>query len=186
MDVLNSIRQLEAPNKTKLLGIVSDFKSSYEEIIQNRDKFGNHANSEYMKNGPLRECKTFHLAGDINPENFIPRDVKIEWPATSELVQRLRTLVDITNSRKFGRLYLTILEPGKRIYTHADHNSDYWNNIDRYQFYYTGNNDIQQIINKELFPVGPGYFYHFDHSKYHRYLNNSNIDMVLLVFDLFR
>lgn len=43
---------------------------------------------------------------------------------------------------------------------------------------------MTQIIDGNVFPVAPGYLYLFDHTQIHEYHNNSNEDLMLMVFDL--
>lgn len=164
------------PNYTKLLHTISEFANSYAELLGHRSFFGVHADHKvYMESGPLRECKTAHILKNGLISNF---------PNTTLLLNMLTQLVDISHTRRLSRAYITILEPGKQIYPHCDTDGEYWSTIDRYQFYFTGDSDMVQIINNTVFPIAPGYLYHFDHTQIHEYHNNSKQDLMLMVFDL--
>lgn len=193
-NLLNNINM----NKTRLLSeIHKDYwKDSLQEIIKNRDYFGDHSvYLQYMLKGPLRECRTIHLNGNKNPGE-IERSgtgdrqllLKQEFFKTQYFIQHLKEIIDPDNIRAYGRSYITILEPGKKIYRHSDRSTktNYWDMIDRYQFYYSADEHVMQEIGGELFPPRPGYLFLFDHQCEHYYENNGSADMVLLVFDLLK
>jgi aspartyl/asparaginyl beta-hydroxylase (cupin superfamily) len=167
---------VDSKNLTKLLDIlpIETFSKSLIEIIDNKELFTPHVNSDvYLKSGPLRECKSI----------FLKKDLKI-LPQTIALFLCLKKLVD--NGMPVRKAYVTIVKPGGKIYEHCDNDSYYWSIVDRYQFYLTGNADCIQIIKKEKFKIAPGYFYFFDHKQIHYYENNSNEDLILMVFDIQR
>lgn len=169
------------PNTTQLIQTIDSFTDSYNELLVNSSAFGLHSkNKMYIESGPLRECKTvyildnqFNTTADVNKFN-----------ETFLLLNRLKNVVDPSNKRLLVRSYVTILEPKKQIYSHCDTDGPYWNTIDRYQFYYTGNDNMTQLIDDTLFPIAPGYLYQFDHRQIHAYTNNSNQNLMLMVFDL--
>jgi hypothetical protein len=169
-------------NTTKLLEVVTGYEDSYNEIIDNKNSFTLHSyNSVYVKSGPLRECLTAHLINDSKTQLEIDKN---KFAKTFLLLDKLKKMVNEKNDKVLTRAYVTCLPSGKKIYAHADTKGSYWNNINRYQFYYTGNDEIEQIINDTLFPVKPGYFYYFDHNQIHSYHNNSLEDLILIVFDV--
>jgi hypothetical protein len=169
-------------NLTQMLHVVPDFDKSYNELIKNKDNFKLHSYNEiYVKSGPLRECKSAHLINDQKNNLIVDLDTYVE---TFILLDRLKKIIN--KDGIVSRAYVTILSPGKKIYPHCDTHGGYWSNINRYQFYYTGNNDIHQIICNTLFPVAPGYLYHFDHRQIHEYHNNSSEDLILMVFDILK
>ena len=129
----------------------------------------------------MRECKSAHLINDQKNNLIVDSDTYVE---TFILLDRLKKIIN--KDGIVSRAYVTILSPGKKIYPHCDTHGGYWSNINRYQFYYTGNNDIHQIICNTLFPVAPGYLYHFDHRQIHEYHNNSSEDLILMVFDILK
>jgi hypothetical protein len=170
---------VESTNLTTLLDTIVDFNDSYEELLITKDFFEPHSlDNRYIQSGPLRECKSLHL---INTHH---RADSNKFNHTFTLLERLSRLVDPTDSKIITRAYVTVLGPNMKIYAHSDTNGEYWNTINRYQFYYTGCDKIIQIINNQIFPVGPGYFYYFDHKQIHEYYNNSDEDLILMVFDL--
>ena len=173
----------ECANTTKLLDVVSIdiFSKSLHEIIDNIDMFGNHSNKPlYLADGPLRECKSIFIKeGIYQPTNSLLID---KFNATVRLLEILKNRVNF--DAIITRVYVTILPPGKIIYSHCDASGNYFSTIDRYQFYFTGNKDCVQIIKDNQFSVGPGYFYFFDHRQIHEYKNNSDQDLILMVFDL--
>ena len=167
-------------NLTKLIGTIDNFADSYNELTKNRNNFTSHSfNKIYIQSGPLRECKTIHLVHDQKNNQL-----EIDYQDTFKFLKRLKQLIDIDGSRVLTKAYVTILESNKTIYPHSDTDGQYWEELPRYQFYYTGNRDVIQIINDSVFPVGPGYLYLFDHRQIHEYHNNSKEDLMLLVFDL--
>ena len=169
-------------NMTKLLEVVTGYEDSYNEILDNKNSFTLHSyNMEYIKTGPLRECKSMHLVNDSKSQLEVN---KTKFTKTFLLLDQLKDIVDPTNSGKLTRAYVTCLSPGKQIYAHSDTNGSYWNTINRYQFYYTGNDEMEQIINDTVFPVKPGYLYYFDHTHIHEYHNNSSENLFLMVFDV--
>lgn len=166
---------VESKNLTELLDIlpIETFSKSLTEIINNKDLFKPHVSSDvYLKSGPLRECNSIFL-----------KDLKI-LPQTFELYLFLKQLID--NGLPASKAYVTILKPGGKIYEHCDTDGHYWNTINRYQFYLTGNSDCIQLIKEEEFKIAPGYFYFFDHKQIHYYENNSNEDLILMVLDIQR
>ena len=170
-------------NTTELLCTLDSITDSYTELLNNKNLFGPHSmNETYIKSGPLRECTTLHLIPDRNNRSIND----IEFSATSVLINRLKNKIDPVNDRTITRAYVTIVPPGKNIYSHSDTDGAYWGTINRYQLYYTGDENMVQLINDTLFPVAPGYLYYFDHRQIHEYKNNSNQDLVLMVFDLLK
>ena len=170
------------PNITTLLETVEGYENSYNEILKNKNIFTAHLyNTVYIKTGPLRECISLHLIR--NTKSLIKSD-KDKFVETFLLLDRLKKIIDPTDSKIITRAYLTCLSTKKQIYEHSDTDDPYWDTINRYQFYYTGNDEMIQIINDTIFPVRPGYLYHFDHRQIHKYHNNSSQDLVLMVFDL--
>ena len=178
------------PNTTTLLDSSLNFKDSYDEIVANKKMFGNHANNAaYLEVGPLRECKTAHLYKDSSLKKWahIFKDgPDSKFPKTHLLLQALIASLNSNRDRALFRAYVTIVEPGQQIYAHCDTDGPVWNTLDRYQFYFTGDSDMIQIINGTLFPIGPGYLYYFDHRQIHEYHNHSKQDLILMVFDLQR
>lgn len=178
-------------NKTQIISIENDFTASLEELKFNKNKFFTHSDNEsYKESGPLRECLTLHLAGDIDPKNLCPSSnnenkLRDDFQQTISLLTRLREKVDPLLIRNIGRVYVTIIPQDKKIYSHSDYEGEYWNQIERFQFYYTGNMDVYKRVGEKRFQVMPGYFYFFDHKKIHRYANKSENEIYLLVFDLF-
>ena len=169
-------------NMTTLLETVLGYEDSYNEILGNKNSFTLHSyNSVYIQSGPLRECITAHLINDSKKKLEVKQD---NFVKTFLLLDKLKNLVDAKNDKILTRAYVTCLPSGKQIYAHADTNGHYWNTINRYQFYYTGNDEIKQIINDTLFPVKSGYLYYFDHNQIHSYHNNSSEDLFLMVFDV--
>jgi hypothetical protein len=169
------------PNRTKLLDVVENYKDSYDEIINNKNRFSLHSyNPVYIQSGPLRECVTVHLINDSKTQIEIDKN---KFAKTFLFLDNLKHIVDKTN-KKITRAYVTCLESGKQIYAHSDTKGSYWDTINRYQFYYTGNDDMEQIINDTLFLIRPGYLYYFDHKQIHSYHNNSSQDLFLMVFDV--
>jgi hypothetical protein len=170
------------PNITKLLEVVTGYEDSYNEIIDNKNSFTLHSYDQaYIHSGPLRECVTAYL---INPNRPHCQVDNIKFAKTFQLLYKLKEIVDQTNNKILTRAYVTCLTPGKQIYAHSDTNGSYWNFIDRYQFFYTGNDEMIQLVNNTLFPMKPGYLYHFDHHQIHSYQNNSSEDLFLMVFDI--
>lgn len=180
-------------NETRLLNIFDNYESSYLEIIKNKHKFGSHFNDEhYINHGPLRDCKSVFLTENIKPKFLgdqqninINKDVAMVFPETLKLYFSLISFLKKENNHR-ARAYVTILPSGKIILPHSDTGAAYFSKIERYQFYYNGNENIKQIINKELFPVKAGYFYFFDHQQMHEYHNSSDDDLILMVFDLYK
>lgn len=173
---------IEHDNLTKLIEVLpSDiFVDSLSEIKNNKNLFHPHSlNKLYLESGPLRECISVYLTSRQNQP-----DLTDNFKKTIKLLMILKN--KISKNSKVSRSYVTILQPGKKIYEHCDAGSGYFNSIDRYQFYLTGNSDINQIIKDTSFPALPGYFYFFDHQQVHRYENTSNEDLILMVFDLIR
>ena len=171
----------EIENITTLLKKLDayEFANAWLDVINNKDFFKEHStNKIYAESGPLRECSTVYLLNDYKNTSLVFDKFK----NAINLLYRLRD--NINAERELKRAYITILAPGKKIYSHCDTANDYFNSIDRYQFYFSGDSDMIQSINDTLFPVGPGFFYHFDHRQKHYYENNSNKELVLMVFDL--
>jgi len=169
----------QCDNTTALLYKLDSITDSYTELLNNKNLFGPHSmNEKYIKSGPLRECITLHLL-----PTFVNKD---EFTETFSLINRLKNKIDPINARTITRAYVTTVPPGKQIYSHSDTDGAYWGTINRYQLYYTGDENMVQLINDTLFPVAPGYLYYFDHRQIHEYKNNSNQDLVLMVFDLLK
>lgn len=167
----------ECPNITRLIKILpsEQYSDSLKEIEHNIDLFGNHSqNPIYISSGPLRECQSVFF----NKRN----NVYFKFTKTIDLLKNLKNSLDF--DAVISRAYVTILPPSKKIYAHADTDGSYFSKIDRYQFYFTGNNDTIQIINNTQFDVAPGYFYYFDHRQIHEYINNSDEKLILMVFDV--
>ena len=166
-------------NTTKLLQTVDCFTDSYNELLSNIDSFGPHSkNKIYSQSGPLRECNTVYILDN----QFNTAADKTKFAETLLLLDRLKNAVD--PSRLLVRAYVTILQPTRQIYSHCDTDGPYWGTINRYQFYYTGDNDMTQLIDNTIYPVSPGYLYEFDHRQIHEYANNSTQNLMLMVFDL--
>lgn len=169
-------------NTTKLLEVVAGYEDSYNEIIDNKNIFTLHSyNQVYVQSGPLRECITAHLVNDAKSQLEVDKN---KFLKTFLLLNKLKQIVDQKNNKTLTRAYVTCLSPGKQIYAHADTHGSYWNTINRYQFYYTGNDKMIQLIGDTLYPIKPGYLYHFDHQQIHSYHNNSLEDLLLIVFDI--
>jgi hypothetical protein len=185
-------------NRTRLLTTIDSlkFNNSLNELLANDQLFKSHyrLGSRPYYTGPLRECRTCYIAVDDSlrdklkliqdPILFFQLDSNLK--ETEKFINSIKRYIDPTSSKTLGRAYITMLPPGKKIYKHDDNDesSPYWNKIDRYQFYYTGSTDVVQTIGNINFPALPGYLYLFDHKKEHEYENNSNENLILLVFDL--
>jgi len=180
----------EQPNKTYLIDQITSYSESLNELENSKDLFQFHVKDvRYLKSGPLRQCRTIHLStGDkkLSPDENKLLEMNKKLPKTCEFLSTLKLKVDPLNMRKIGRSYVTILKPGGRIFPHSDTYQEYWNEVDRFQFYYTGHIDVDQIIGKQKFEIQAGFFYFFDHKQIHEYHNRSEIDVYLLVFDLFK
>ena len=173
---------LGKPNMTKLLETITGYEDSYNEILDNKISFTLHSyNSVYIQSGPLRECITVHLINDSKKELEVNKN---NFAKTFLLLDKLKNLIDNNDDKILTRAYVTCLAPEKQIYAHSDTNGSYWNSIDRYQFFYTGNDKMIQLINNTVFPMKPGYLYHFDHHQIHSYQNDSLEDLFLIVFDI--
>ena len=169
-------------NMTKLLEVVVGYEDSYNEIFDNKNSFTLHSYDQvYIHSGPLRECITAYL---INPNKPHCQVDNIKFAKTFLLLDKLKQIVDQTNNKILTRAYVTCLSQRKQIYAHSDTNGSYWNSIDRYQFFYTGNDKMIQLVNNTVFPMKPGYLYHFDHHQIHSYQNDSLEDLYLIVFDI--
>lgn len=182
----------QVKNETRLISVLNHYDLSFKELKQSFYMFGPHSQKEnYKKSGPLRECITIHLGDNLSPKQLLsniehPSNKEYKLPETIKFLNSLKTILDVNNERKIGRSYVTILQPGKRIYPHSDTDGEYWSKIERFQFYYSGNSNVSQIIGGSTFEISPGYFYFFDHRQIHEYYNNSSEDVYLLVFDLFK
>jgi len=174
------------PNTTLLLETITGYENSYNELLTNKNHFTPHSyayNSSYIQSGPLRECISAHL---INEDERIIEVDKNKFANTFLLLDKLYKTIEPTTNKILKKAYVTCIQPNKQIYPHSDTFGLYFSTITRYQFYYTGNDNIKQIINDELFPVRPGYLYRFDHSQVHSYHNNSPDDLFLMVFDILK
>jgi hypothetical protein len=170
-------------NITTLLRTIIDFSDSFTEIIDNKSYFSHHINTpDYMQDGPLRECLTAHLVHD----QHAIINIGTKFSKTLLLLDELTKIIEPNSNKIVTKAYVTCLPPKKRIYLHSDTHVSYWNNINRYQFYYTGDNKMIQTIDNTVFSIRPGYFYHFDHRQLHSYKNNSSDDLILMVFDLLK
>ena len=190
-------------NTTKLLDNVSEFNASHQELVSNPSLFERPSEDEfYIKNGPLRECRSAHMIASKQ----VARDKSPSWlqnalvdkrtgsfhhnnnhlSQTYLLLNHLKHIIDPTNQRLVTHAYATYLSPGKQIYPHSDTIGDYWPRINRYQFYYTGNSKVRQVINDTVFPVSPGDLYHFDFRQIHHYVNESSENLLIMIFDLLK
>lgn len=181
------------PNKTILLDKLDNFHSSLEEIILLKKDFYPHVNNEnYLKFGPLKDCKSMFITTDIQPNKTLGKNfifeinpfVKERMPYTLKLYENIFEKLNLTNNKK-GRSYITILPSKKNILLHSDTSVNYFKQIHRYQFYYTGNTDMLKLVGDIQYPIEEGMLYFFDHLQKHEYKNNSNIDLVLMVFDVY-
>lgn len=173
---------VKSVNKTRLLNIIDQFDESYNELLNNKNRFTLHSlNKTYIQSGPLRECRTVHL---INSQQQDLITSKLNFSHTFKLLEQLKGILDINDTKELSRAYVTLLAPNRNIYAHCDTDGKYWSEITRYQFYYTGSAGMTQIIDGKVFPVAPGYLYLFDHTQIHEYNNSSNEDLMLMVFDL--
>jgi len=177
-------------NLTRLIHNLIGFDDSYRELIDNSDKFDLHCGSKtptaprslvYAQTGPLRECRTIYLANNMERSELVDKSV---FPKTFLFLNKLKQLIEAENPRRLTRAYVTNLGPGKQIYPHNDTVAPYFDNIERYQFYYTGTDEVLQIVGDTLFPVKPGDLYYLDHKQIHSYHNKSSLDLMLMVFDL--
>jgi hypothetical protein len=169
---------------------LTGFEDSYTELIHNHHEFDLHCGAQtplapralaYLQTGPLRECVTLYLVDNSQNEKLVDAT---QFSKTFALLHDLKSHVEAGNTRRLTKAYVTKLGAGKQIYPHSDTAAPYFNNIERYQFYYTGTSEVSQIIDNTLFPVKPGDLYYFDHRQIHSYHNNSSIDLILMVFDL--
>jgi hypothetical protein len=168
-----------SPSIQTLVSVVSDFSGSYEELLSNLDLFKPHTKGkEYSEYGPLRECISVFLK-IREGTTFLSKNI---LPETLKLIQRLQ--YEFLSDGDTCWEYVTILPPGKEIYLHSDTDGNYWDTINRYQFYYTGNDNVIQNVGNINYPAHPGYFYRLDHRQLHSYKNNSTEPLMILIFDI--
>jgi len=191
-------------NTTKLLHNVSGFSASHQELISNPSLFERPSENEfYIRYGPLRECRSAHMiasekvAQDKSPSwlqnalvdkrtGSFHHNHNNQLSQTNLLLNLLKHIIDPTNQRLVTHAYVACLPPGRQIYPHSDTTGDYWPRINRYQFYYTGNSKVRQVINDTVFPVSPGDLYHFDFRQIHHYVNDSSENLLIMIFDLLK
>ena len=146
-------------NITMLLHKIPDFSDSLSEIIDNKSYFSHHTNTpDYIKEGPLRECVTLHLI-----DQQLANSNCDKFPKTLLLLDRLVRIIESPKNKIVRKAYVTCLPSKKQIYVHSDTHSDisdsYWDDIIRYQFYYTGDDSMIQKIDNTVYPMGPGYLF---------------------------
>lgn len=176
-------------DKTVLLGYhydnltqaLEEFRHSTQHTVSHHDSL------LYRQQGPLRECSTLYIKQQKTPATWLPPLTGMDNIA--KLFLDLKAKIDPHNQRLIGRVYCTSLAHGKQIYAHSDTNDttgDYWDHIERFQYYFTGTDNMIQLIAGQIYPVAPGMIYNFDFRQIHSYENHDTADLVLLVFDLYK
>lgn len=109
----------------------------------------------------------------------------------SEQITAIQHILDdlknkISNTARFGRTYIHTLGPGKIVGRHRDGSANYrdpayFDVVKRYQIYL----DIpEQCEIESASLIAENSLVLFDHKSWHSYTNNSDRDLVFIVFDL--
>lgn len=140
---------------------------------------GPHSDVEhYMRSSPLRHGKTVWLRKGLD-ENRENTELFLNAHILTLSVGLL-----LGGRCRVGRAYIHRLQPGQRIDRHNDSEQTYYYRVERYQVYL--NKPEGMVIYHDGPDIEAGHLMYFNHFAFHEYINNSNEDFYLLVFDLER
>lgn len=173
--------------KTEKLFNIEIEQPIIDEIYNNIEKFHPHVlnNAHYNKTGALRNCKSIYFLNSDIDGGVVSEHESIcnNFIHTYTLLKTVKNTID--KDKNFGKAYLTIIPPNGQIYPHKDLSSTYFLKINRYQIYIKTSNLLEKRVGSILYPTISGDVFLLEHTETHEYINQSNLDILLLVFDLF-
>jgi len=105
----------------------------------------------------------------------------------SEPIKKIHNVLEMyrdmvmPNSR-FGRVYIHRLKPNKIVSRHRDVNDrDYFLVVKRYQVYFDIPEHCEIVTDSQILENSMVWF---NHNEWHSYTNNSDKDLIFIVFDL--
>jgi hypothetical protein len=146
-----------------------------EEVKNNFDRKADHHSTQeyYMRGGALRHGRSVWLSRSFGG--------KME---NTELFPNIDTFLlgfCLSNKTRLGRTYIHRLKPNQHIDKHADVNEPYFFNVARYQIYLNKPLGVRIVHDGPDIPAGQ--LMYFNLFEDHEYINDSNEDFYLLVFD---
>lgn len=118
------------------------------------------------------------------------RSRKSDWLTYNDtninlLIDFIKTIaIEFHNSHEFGRAYIHRLKPSQQVSPHVDapYDPEYFSNVTRYQIFL----DIPENVEIESTPMpAPNSLILFRNDILHSYYNNSTVDLIFIVFDIF-
>ncbi len=168
-------------SKNQLIGVLSETLVSSFISEFNNLPLGNHSKeAAYMKNGPLRHCRSFVL-NDTKTFDAHPERDYSKTPVLKEFL-----IGQVGDLDTIGRCYYTSLLPGYEIYPHAD-NVAYFNHIKRLHIYLSSLDSSSKIlVGSHLMTPKEGELWCFEHKLRHSYsMSKTAHPLNFIVFDIY-
>ncbi len=148
------------------------------------------------KQGPFKDLesimlrfpeKTVHETEEALKEHAATHDLQdcINYPGWwqfPEAQKFVRSVMNLVEGERIGRVFLNRLRAGGKIYPHADHpfHAGYWR---RFHLVCESEPGVEFRCGDETIHMEPGQVWYFNNALEHEVLNNSASDRVHLVMD---
>lgn len=147
-----------------------------------------------FQNSPHREVSDiwlrFNEVNDLNEENksekVIDNHESIDYPAFFLLPQArplIFNLMRFVEGKRLGRVIITKLEPGKKVYAHMD-SGDHAQYYDRYHIVLQNPNNSVFRAGDEILQMKAGEIWWFDNQAEHEVINNGYEDRIVMIVDI--
>ncbi len=147
-----------------------------------------------FENSPHREVSDiwlrFNEIKNISDENYKEKVVdnhdSIDYPAFALLTQArpiIFNLMRFVEGKRLGRVIITKLEPGKKIYAHRD-SGDHAEYYDRYHVVLQNYQGSNFRAGDEIVCMKAGDIYWFNNKEEHEVINNSHEDRIVMIVDI--
>lgn len=163
-------------------------------VMRQPELWGQNLLRTTFDNSPHREVSDIWLRfndiekyNDENRYNGVMDDHEsIDYPAFASLPQArslIFNLMRFVEGKRLGRVLITRLEPGKKVYSHIDSGShaEYY---DRYHIVLKNSEGSIFRAGDETICMRPGDIYWFDNSVEHEVINNSYDDRIVMIVDI--
>lgn len=151
-------------------------------VIKHSNLWTNHFEGQYAKTGALRYGKTFWLRKIDHNMNLL-LDRCIDWPESNKIIKTY------SQNNSWGRSYWHWLKPGDSIDRHHDKNLGFSDKVlHRYQVYLDVPLGCEIWIDEGKFDSRTlgNCVLNFNMYYEHYYKNNSDQDLIFMVFDVFK
>lgn len=142
----------------------------------------------FMAESPHREAEDILLRFSDTSDTAIGDQLQCSWTEDLSLLPSVKDMslgiMGIVRGEQLGRVMLTRLSPGRRIYPHADTRGKYANFYTRFHVPLVSDPGVIFSCAEESVNMEPGEVWWFNGHLPHQVVNNSARDRINLIVDI--